>query len=757
MRLKDVIVGIILIGTMATVSLAATISIPSPGEDNDIRPSLQSAVDTAVNGDVLQVPSGHFKFSGEVTITKLISITGAGTSNTVLYRAEETPDADLDSVAMIHFDINSRAPSNIRVRGITFKSKRPSITPGDGLSLAKDMGIQLTKAVDFKIEGCRFENFGRSAIDVRHFDDLARGVISNNEFFHNAKGLDGLGLGYGVAVYGENLQWIPDPHFGSDNFIFIESNNFDFHRHAIAAGGAGLYVARYNIITNNIISGAYTHAIDAHEARGGTPGNGNYFSTRAVEAYRNTIVNTTFYDGTPIVPGIDYKKLVERAIHIRGGEALVYDNTIEGYRFGTFISYSYTGVPVPYPVPYAIGYQSGQDLGAGHSGTGPAEADGDVFYWGNSFSRYQDAGGTPSPYSYEFHNNEWPWGAWASGCTGGCTESVLKNERDYHAQARPGYAAYPYPHPKLRELTAGNWHTCAIESGAVKCWGNNYSGQLGNGSISTKVFTPVQVIGLESDVTAVSAGSWHTCAIQSGAVKCWGDNLTGQLGNGSTSMRPTLTPELVNGLGSDVSAVSAGAWHTCAIQSGAVKCWGGGSGTPNPVSGLTSGVTAVAVGDYHTCAIQSGVVKCWGASYGPNPVPVTGLDKDVTAVAIGNDYRRHDACAVQNGAVKCWGQSYGPNPVQVTGLTSGVTAVELGLWDACAIQNGAVKCWEGSGTPTPVSGLTSGVTAVEVGGLHTCAIQMGAVWCWGRCAGGACGNGSTSYSSTTPQLSGFPW
>jgi hypothetical protein len=195
----------------------------------------------------------------------------------------------------------------------------------------------------------------------------------------------------------------------------------------------------------------------------------------------------------------------------------------------------------------------------------------------------------------------------------------------------------------VTSISVGGNHTCALKSGAAMCWGNGDHGRLGRGSISDSV-VPVNVAGLSSGLSAISAGGTHTCAIRAGGAKCWGQNLNGALGNGSTTHFSTV-PVDVRGLRKGVSAISAGGNHTCAVVSGAAKCWGDGyygrlgngssesSTVPVSVIGMSRGVTSISAGDEHTCAIQYGTVKCWGYGFtgalGNNSSGNTTLPLDV--------------------------------------------------------------------------------------------------------------------------------
>ena len=270
----------------------------------------------------------------------------------------------------------------------------------------------------------------------------------------------------------------------------------------------------------------------------------------------------------------------------------------------------------------------------------------------------------------------------------------------------------------VKAVAAGETFSLALlNNGSVVAWGKNDWGQLGDGT-STDHLTPAPVSGLTSGVTAIAAGGSHALALKSnGSVVAWGSNHFGQLGDGTNT--DENTPVAVSGLTSGVTAISAGSAHSLAIQSGGAVAWGEnaagqlGDGTGNfansslpvQVSGLTSGVTAVAAGGRHSLALLStGSVRAWGSNlYGQlgngttvfrsdTPQQVTGLTSGVTAISAGG---QHGLALKSDGTVVAWGKGF---------------FGELGSGTA------------NSNVPVAVSGL-SGVTAIAAGGSHNVALQ----------------------------------
>jgi len=306
---------------------------------------------------------------------------------------------------------------------------------------------------------------------------------------------------------------------------------------------------------------------------------------------------------------------------------------------------------------------------------------------------------------------------------------------------------------RVSALALGSAHTCAlVDDGTVRCWGDG-GGRLGNGSTNGST-TPVEVSDI-STATAISAGNDHTCALLAdGTVRCWGNNSEGQLGDPNVTDFSSSTALTVRttatGIALDnVTAISAGTSHTCAIVGTGrnMWCWGfnsfGQLANPNVIDSSSStavqvltdsttalaGVSSVSAGSAHTCAILSDPDEflCWGGNSSGQlgdgtttsprllPVAVSGSPQTVpVAVSAGAE---HTCDLLDAGTVRCWGRG---------------DDGQLGLGDA-----------NDRNTPVDVPDL-SGVAMVSSGGFHTCALMDDdTVRCWGDGSSGRLGDGTT--------------
>jgi alpha-tubulin suppressor-like RCC1 family protein len=349
------------------------------------------------------------------------------------------------------------------------------------------------------------------------------------------------------------------------------------------------------------------------------------------------------------------------------------------------------------------------------------------------------------------------WGRGSFGALGNGKQS------DSAAPAIVSHAGAPLS--GIVELVAGSSHACARRAdGAVYCWGHNNYGQVGSGSAGGPL-APV-IVALGGSAKTIAAGTYHSCAVlDDGTAKCWGYNATGQLGIGSKSA--TATPTLVLELaGVEVTAIAAGEKHTCASLKfgsvvGAVRCWGGNSSgqlgnagfaestTPVQVdnlNGIAIQVESISAGDNHNCVVvMGGKVLCWGEggsgqlghgfyqkALAPTPVKSIAGNGDLTDVAAVEAGSAHSCARLTSGALRCWG--YGVNG-------------EFG--------NGAFAA---SSVPVAVAGPGGAeldVAAVSAGGLHTCAVAKagGTLSCWGSRLFGQLGDGVLGYAAT-PVLTG---
>lgn len=274
------------------------------------------------------------------------------------------------------------------------------------------------------------------------------------------------------------------------------------------------------------------------------------------------------------------------------------------------------------------------------------------------------------------------------------------------------------PGAKAVHITAGDFHTCALlDSNSIKCWGQNGSGQLGQGDGKPRGDSPSDMgvnlfpvdVGTSAAPVALGAGTSFTCALfDNASVRCWGGNGYGQLGLGDQMARGDNAMELGNFLPSTPlgaafkpALLASGGGHTCAGAGAGLKCWGRndagqlglsdqehrgdgggemGDGLPEVALGEGNAwvVKNIRMGSRHSCALfdaaNSPVLKCWGDnSQGQCGAPVPGfigdtpnemgdqlkpidLGKDavITGIAAGGS---HTCAALAGGRAKCWGDN----------------------------------------------------------------------------------------------------
>lgn len=298
-----------------------------------------------------------------------------------------------------------------------------------------------------------------------------------------------------------------------------------------------------------------------------------------------------------------------------------------------------TSQTTPRPIPALT--SGAARLVAGYDGHSCALGDvGGLLCWGfNTFGEVGDGShfDVPTPTAVVGLGLAWAVAAGASHTCAVGRDNLLycwgKNDwgqLGLGTKPTPAYSATAVP--KLSQvvgLAAGARNTCAITApGKLWCWGTNQAGQLGNSTMVEQT-QPAQVAGMDTGVSAIAVGELHVCAVKAGAALCWGYNTSQQVGDGKATS-PRYVPAQVVGLGSGVVDVVAGAAHSCALlEGGAVKCWGAndwgqvGNGdtskadvaTPVDVVGLGSDVATLSAGYIHTCAVKlDGKVFCWGGN-----------------------------------------------------------------------------------------------------------------------------------------------
>ncbi|MHB1194470.1 MAG: Ig-like domain-containing protein [Longimicrobiales bacterium] len=280
----------------------------------------------------------------------------------------------------------------------------------------------------------------------------------------------------------------------------------------------------------------------------------------------------------------------------------------------------------------------------------------------------------------------------------------------------------PATQPTWTSISAGWYHACGVTSThEAYCWGQNVEGQLGDGTSTWRLY-PALVAG-DHEWASISAGYLHTCGVTTGgAAYCWGRGSYGKLGDGSGLNQ--LSPVAVSG-GHTWAAVLAGGYHTCGVTTGGTGyCWGynnhgaggnvyGNRAIPSPVDGDLKW-SSISPGFLHTCGVTTAAAGyCWGE--GPN-----GELGDGTRTA----------------------GRFAPGPVAGNLVFKAVSADDN---HSCGLSDtGHAFCWGrngdgrlGDGTTldrlSPVA-VTGGHTfvALSASNAHTCGLNpFGEAYCWG--------------------------
>lgn len=362
-------------------------------------------------------------------------------------------------------------------------------------------------------------------------------------------------------------------------------------------------------------------------------------------------------------------------------------------------------------------------------------------------------------------------------------------------------------------ISAGGQNTCGIKSdGTAWCWGQGFSGQLGDGTTNPAQTAPVtvNVKGLSGKAwTAISTGISYACGLRdNGTAWCWGQGSEGQRGDGVTTDVQTTPAAIVEkGVsGRKWTAISAGADSTCGLRDdGTAWCWGfksgGRFGTDEKISipqavdaSNVSGEKWVAIKTHSgsMCGLRDdGSGWCWGSGSLGNgdtadaqsPVRISSQNisglKWSDAVPGGSS-----GCGLRdNGTLWCWGdnahgtlgnaQSYSetkPVLVNANAITGAKwVAIDTNDGVACGLRDdGTAWCWGrgfagqlGNGAdkeaqPIPVLVNSKNVSGskwvnISVSGFHSCGVRNDeTAWCWGWGYDGEGGNGSRTQAQTVP-------
>jgi hypothetical protein len=371
-------------------------------DDNNLSfDEIKNKLESAEDGDTVNIPKGKCIFKTHIIINKNITLKGAGVDQTIFFN-DQTKLYD----AVLNITNNDKP---IRITGITFQGK--AIVPNDS---DKSEFIywhntkQSAQITGFRIDHCKFIDGGKHAITIWGADDIF-GVIDHCTFINAARCCNNT---YGAAK--GDLDWSRNEPLGTLKAIYIEDCSFRYDKPNYPEGFCetvtGINGARYVFRNNTISTIAKLNAcqIDMH---------GNWYGDRSgysVEIYNNTLYSENSWYG----------------MYVRGGRGVIFNNNFIGLLFYEPIILANDGSFMPTK-------DNPRDQ------TYPAIDQINNFYiWQNyitcSYYKLNNAlifDGVPVPY---VQNR-------------GAERTLIKKDRDYFDVEMPGYVPYTYPHPLTKE------------------------------------------------------------------------------------------------------------------------------------------------------------------------------------------------------------------------------------------------------------------------------------------------------------------
>ncbi|MCA9715570.1 MAG: hypothetical protein KC468_12910, partial [Myxococcales bacterium] len=283
------------------------------------------------------------------------------------------------------------------------------------------------------------------------------------------------------------------------------------------------------------------------------------------------------------------------------------------------------------------------------------------------------------------------WGAGAFGQLGlGSVEAIGDDEAPSTSGPTPLGGAV------IQHAAMAQTGCVVLEGGALRCWGRNDGGQLGLGNTANvgddELPTDVEPSLPWIEATRVSVGIRFACALEGGDVYCWGDAAYGQTGHGNLvtigdNELPWPSTSAV-AIGGSATQLVTGNAHACALlEGGALRCWGrndygqlgqaatlmiGDNEDPQdaPLSQVGGVITRIYANGGNTCALlEGGALRCWGINAEsqlgvagppvgdnehPGSVPPVEVGAEVVDACVG---QTHVCALTAAGAARCWGDN----------------------------------------------------------------------------------------------------